>query len=430
MKKRVLRSEQNCFASGQFRRSTLLARKLCGVLLLSGTSALFADEVVNWNIIATAAEAAAGQHPVVQTRTYAIVHLAIHDALNTISRRYEPYLLEGSAPAGAVPAAAIAAAARDTLVALVPSQQQQIQAAYTAALAEIPDSPSKSQGVQAGQRAAALILARRSVDGSAGSASWAPGFQPGQYRTTPPDNAAATLPHWGNVTPFTYQDKTRFRSAPPPDLTSPEYARAVQEVKLIGGEQSALRTDMQSEIARHWYEASAQGWNRIARTVAESQKLGVWESARMFALVNSALADGYIASFESKYFYNFWRPITAIREGDTDGNIETRGDLNWNSYLIAPPIPDWPSAHATVGAAAAEVLAGALGTDFIEFSMTSGAPYAGTTRWFHSFSEAALENANSRALAGIHFREASVAGLSQGQKVGAGIFAAFLRPLR
>ena len=386
--------------------------------------------MVNWNTVATAAGAAAGQSPVIQTRTYAIVHLAIHDALNAIDRRYSPYLLEVSAPAGTPPEASVAAAARDTLVALLPNQAQQIQAAYTAALAGIPDGEAKSRGVQIGQRAAALILARRGDDGSNASAAWVPGVLPGQYRPTPPGNTAATLPHWGNVSPFSYQGRARFRSLPPPELTSPEYAKALQEVKLIGGDKSALRTDDQSEIARHWYEASAQGWNRIARTVAESRKLGLWESARLFALVNTALADGYIASFESKYFYNFWRPITAIRDADTDGNIDTLGELDWNSYLIAPAIPDWPSAHATVGGAAAEALAGAIGTDFVEFSVTSGAPYAGTTRRFYSFSEAALENANSRALAGIHFREASVEGLSQGQKVGAWVFSTFLRPIR
>ena len=323
-----------------------------------------------------------------------------------------------------------AAAARDTLIALLPSQEQPVQAAYTAALAGIPDGASKTTGVQIGQRAAALILARRSTDGWNSSASWVAGTMPGQYRPTPPGNAQAALPHWGNVTPFTYQDKARFRSGPPPDVASPEYTKAVQEMKLIGSDDSTLRTSMQSEIARYWYEATVQGWNRIARITAEGGKLGLWESARLYALLNTALADAYIASFESKYFYNFWRPITAIREGDTDGNLDTTGDLNWNSYLIAPAIPDWPSAHATGGGAAAEVLAGFFGTDFIEFSMTSGAPYAGTTRAFSSFSQAALENANSRALAGIHFRESSMAGLAQGQRIGTWVFANYLRPVR
>ena len=400
------------------------------VLLLAGAPARAANEVDNWNVVATNAGAAAGQHPAVQPRTYVIVHLAIHDALNSIDRRYTPYLLEEATSRDASAAAAVAAAARDTLVALLPTQEQQIQAAYTAALAGIPEGASKTAGVQIGRRAAALIMARRSRDGSNGTAPWTAGTMPGQYRPTPPGNAQAQLPHWGNVTPFTYSDKTRFRSAPPPDLWSPEYAKAVQEIKLIGSDNSALRTPMQSEIARYWYEFTVQGWNRIARITGESRNLGLWETARLYALLNTALADAYIANFESKYFYDFWRPITAIREADTDGNLETTGESDWNSYLIAPAIPDWPSAHATGGGAAAEVLAGFFGTDFIEFSMTSGAPYAGTTRSFSSFSQAALENANSRALAGIHFRESAIAGLAQGQRIGTWVFANYLTPVR
>jgi hypothetical protein len=413
----------------RLRFSSQRRAKACAVLLLACAARLSGNDIINWNLAATAAGAAAGQHPAMQPRTYAIVHLAIHDALNVIDRRYTPYLLEESA-AEALPAAAIAAAARDSLIVLLPTQAQQIEAAYMAATAALPNGPAKTRGIQVGQRAAALILARRSMDGSTGSAAWTAGTLPGQYRPTPPANAPPGLPHWGNVMPFSYQEKTRFRSVPPPELASPEYARAVQEIKLVGGETSDLRTDLQSEIARYWYEASAQGWNRIARIAVESRGLDLWESARLFALVNTALADAYIANFESKYFYNFWRPITAIREADIDGNLETTGEPEWNSYLIAPAIPDWPSGHATAGGAAAEALAGALGTDLFEFSMTSGAPYAGTTRSFHSFSDAALENANSRALAGIHFREASVAGLEQGRKIGAWVFSTMLRPLR
>jgi hypothetical protein len=406
------------------------AGAVCAGLLVAAASASAANEVDNWNVVATNAGAAANQHAAIQPRTYAIMHLAIHDALNAIDRRYTPYLLEESASKDAATAAAVAASARNTLIALLPGQEEPIQVAYAAALAGIPEGASKTSGVQIGQRAAALILARRSTDGWNSSSSWVAGTMPGQYRPTPPGNAQAALPHWGNVTPFTYQDRTRFRSAPPPDVASPEYAKAVQEMKLIGSDDSTLRTSMQSEIARYWYEATVQGWNRIARITAEGGKLGLWESARLYALLNTALADAYIASFESKYFYNFWRPITAIREADTDGNLDTAGELDWNSYLIAPAIPDWPSAHATGGGAAAEVLAGFFGTDFIEFSMTSGAPYAGTTRTFSSFSQAAMENANSRALAGIHFRESSMAGLAQGQRIGTWVFANYLRPVR
>src|SRR5262249_16940498 len=146
------------------------------------------------------------------------------------------------------------------------------------------------------------------------------------------------------------------------------------EIKRVGGATSRMRNDEQSEIARHWYEASGQAWNRIARTVSEQQLLDPWESGRLFALVNIALADGYIGNFESKYVYNFWRPITAIRDGDIDGHLDTIGELEWNSFLVTPAIPEWPSGHATVGAAAAEVMARFFGTDSIAFQATAGVP--------------------------------------------------------
>ena len=264
----------------QGERSLTWAGTVWVLLLVGAMPAPAANEVDNWNVIATNAGTAANQHAAIQPRTYAIMHLAIHDALNAIDRRYTPYLLEESASRDAATSAAVAAAARDTLTALLPNQEQPVQAAYAAALAGIPDGVSKTSGIQIGQRAAALILARRSTDGSNGSASWMAGAMPGQYRPTPPGNAQPALPHWGNVTPFSYQDKARFRSAPPPDVASPEYAKAVQEMKLIGSENSNLRTPMQSEIARFWYEATVQGWNRIARLTAEAGKLGLWESAR------------------------------------------------------------------------------------------------------------------------------------------------------
>lgn len=389
-----------------------------------------ADEVTNWNQVATGAASAAGQAPPLQTRTFAIVHVAIHDALNAIDRRNGPYTFEMRAAQGASPAAAVAAAARDTLIALVPSQLESVERAYTEALAGISDAGARASGVAIGQAAAALILSRRSADGSTAMAAWSPGSLPGQYRPTPPANVAPILPQWGNVAPFALRHGWQYRVDPPPDLSGDRYADEVNEVKLIGGATSRLRNDEQSEIARHWYEASGLAWNRIARSVSEQQRLDPWQNARLFALVNIALADGYIANFESKYFYNFWRPITAIRDGDTDGNLDTVGELEWNSYLISPAIPEWPSGHATAGAAAAEVMERFFGTDYLAFGFTAGAPFAGTTRQYSSFSQAALENANSRVLAGIHFRASCLAGLGQGQRIGDYVYYNLLRPIR
>jgi hypothetical protein len=313
---------------------------------------------------------------------------------------------------------------------MVPSQGETIEKTYAEALAEVSDANARASGVAVGKAAAALILSRRNADGANTTAEWSPGYVPGQYRTTPPANATPILPHWGKVTPFALRNSWQFRVDPPPDLYSDNYAGEVNELKLIGGATSRLRNDEQSEIARHWYEASGQAWNRIARAISEQQQLDLWANARLFALVNIALADGYIGNFESKYVYNFWRPITAIRDGDVDGNLDTVGDLEWNSFLANPAIPEWPSGHATVGAAAAEVMARFFGTDFIAFRVTSGVPYAGITRQYNSFSQAALENANSRVLAGIHFRASCAAGLWQGQRIGDYVYNNVLRPIR
>ncbi len=193
----------------------------------------------------------------------------------------------------------------------------------------------------------------------------------------------------------------------------------IEEVKAIGGSKSVMRTAEQSEIARYWYENSPRGWNRIAREVAAARQFDVWENARLFALVNLAMADGYIADFESKYHYNYWRPITAIRES---------GDSEWLSYLPTPPVPDYPSNHTVEGAAVATVMARFFNTDFISFSMTSGAPYPGITRKFWSFSEAARENGASRVLNGIHFSTAVNAGYIQGERIGEWVFEHALRP--
>jgi len=189
-------------------------------------------------------------------------------------------------------------------------------------------------------------------------------------------------------------------------LASADYTADYNEEKSIGDVNSTTRTAEQSEIARFWYEASPFGWNRIARNVLAKQSLDLWQSARLFALLNFAMADGFIAGFEAKYFYNFWRPVTAIRAGGTDDNPDTVADPAWLPFLVTPNIPDYPSTHSVLGAAAAEVLACFCGADAISFATMSGAPNPGITRSFTSFSQAAQENANSRVYAGIHFRSA------------------------
>ena len=378
------------------------------------------DEVVRWNQIATDASTVANTNALTESCIFAILHVAIHDAVNAVESRYEPYLPRTSpAPAGASVQAAIAGAAHDTLVALLPESKASFDAALEETLRTVSDDSSKTAGLEVGRAAAAAILKARENDGQKRTVEYTPGTKPGDYRPTPPDFKPAALAHWGSVTPFVLKSSDQFRCPEPPAVNSPRALADLEEVKAIGGSKSVTRTAEQSEIARYWYESSPRGWNRIAREVAAARQFDVWENARLFALVNLAMADGYIGGFETKYYYNYWRPVTAIRE---------RGDSEWLSYLPTPPVPDYPSTHTVEGAAVATVMARFFNTDFVSFSMTSGAPYPGITRKFWSFSEAARENGASRVLCGIHFSTAVNAGYTQGERIGEWVFEHALRP--
>ena len=416
----------------QISRGRLL--RLIVVLLAAAgyANSVRADEVVNWNVIATTNAPAGGKNGIQQSRIYAMTHAAIHDALNAIDGRYEPYALDMPSNPGASPAAAVAAAAHDVLLHELPTRQSALDAAYAASLAAILDGAAKTNGIAIGQQAAAVIIALRSSDGSNDIVPYTPGTGPGVWQPTPPAFLAALLPGWGSVTPFTLRSGSQFRPDPPDlfDLTSEQYTRDFNEVKSIGDVNSTTRTAEQSQIGMFWYEGSPNGWNRIARNVSAQQGLDLWQNARLFGLINFAMADGFIAGFDAKYAYNFWRPVTAIRAGDTDGNDQTLGDPPWSSFLVAPNIPDYPSTHSVLGAAAAEVLANFFDNeDEVAFTTTSGNPFPGITRSFTSFSQAAQENADSRVYAGIHFRRTCTDGLKQGEKVGRFTFKHYLKPI-
>jgi membrane-associated phospholipid phosphatase len=380
------------------------------------------DEVVRWNKVATDATVAAKINPLAESRIFAILHVAIHDAVNAVEPRYEPYQPGTSpAPAGASVDAAIAGAAHATLVALLPDSKATFDAALEETLRGITDDSRRASGLEVGRTAAAAILTARQDDGANRTVDYTPGTKPGEYCPTPPDFKAAALVQWGKVTPFVLKSADQFRCPDPPAVNSPRAIADLEEVRAIGGTKSATRTPEQSEIARYWYESSPQGWNRIAREVLAARQFDMWENARLFALLNLAMADGYIGGFDTKYHCNYWRPATAIRAG---------GDSEWLSYLPTPPVPDYPSTHTVEGAAAATVMARFFNTDFISFSMTSGDPYPGITRKFWSFSEAARENGASRILCGIHFSTAVNAGYVQGERIGEWAYENALRPAK
>jgi hypothetical protein len=422
-------------------------KRLLALALALGVPGLSsADPVTDWNATALTASFAAGLDnefgcvdPLHESRMMAMMHVAIHDALNAIDRRYQPYAYEGAGAAGASPDAAVAAAAHDVLVALFPQLPPDIgptpdaavalvETAYANALAAIPGSPAKDQGILVGQAAAAAILALRAGDGSDApflDFNYVAGSQPGDFQLIPGLPFAAA-PSWGAVTPFVLKASTQFRPKPPYDVRSKKYAADFNEVKSLGRIDSTTRTADQKQIALFWVEGAPQGWNRIARTVSADNGLDLWENARLFGLLNLASADGYIADFENKYFFKFWRPITAIRAADADGNPATDADPAWDSLVPTPPAPDHPSGHSGQGGAFAEVLARFFG-DRTSFSTTS-TTQPGVTRSFRSFSQAAKENANSRIYIGFHFRHATVEGLKLGSKIGQVTFVHFLRP--
>ena len=410
-----------------------------GVCLLSAALSVTvvdsarADAVTDWNIAATTAAAAPFVGGIPQGRIFAMTHAAIHDALNAIDRRYQPYAFDMRGDPNASPEAAVAAAAHDVLVHEVPAvQQPMLDTAYADSLSGIPDGAAKDAGIAIGKAAAAAIIALRCSDGSQAPMPYTPGSGPGVWIPTPPDYLPAGVPGWGKVMPFALRSGAQFRLKPPEyfDLTSEAYTADYEEVKSIGDVNSPIRTAEQSEIARFWYEGSQQGWNRITRMFLAQHDLDLdlWETARLFALVNFAVADAYIAHFDTKYFYNFWRPVTAIRAGDTDGNDATVPDPDWLSYLVTPAIPDYPSGHSTAGAAAATVLTRFFKHDDLPFTTMSGAPFPGITRTFQTFWDAAVENANSRVYAGIHFRTATTDGLQLGERVGRYVFTHALKP--
>jgi hypothetical protein len=375
------------------------------------------NAVTYWNAVALDAFAPSeGTNPMAQSRTFAILHASIHDALNAIDSRFKPHTAGLTPAPGASVDAAVAAAAREVLVTLVPAQTALVETSYGRAVKALPDGAAKTAGIVTGRAAALATLARRHGDGhdQATQPAYLPRSGPGEYQLTPPFDFAAQ-PGWGRVQPFVI-DLADHALDGPQALTSAQYVRDLAYVKRIGHIGSTIRTAEQSEIAKFWYEDSPLGWNRIANTVVREQGLDSWEAARAFALVNFAMADGFIAGFDAKYRFRFWRPVTAIRAAATDGNSATRPDATWRSFLTTPPVPDYPSTHTVLGTAAAEVLTTLFG-DNVRYSATS-LTLPGVTRHYQGFSTAARENGMSRVYAGIHFQHAVQDGHRQGRSVG------------
>jgi hypothetical protein len=395
---------------------------LLASLQVDDASAQSVNQVLQWNrtllvIVRTPGAQPATVHP---TRSFAIMHAAIYDAVNAIDGAHTPYLVHFTdVSRSASQDAAAAVAAHEVLVTLYPHFQTQLDAQLLQVLAQVPEGADKAQGISIGQAVADRILALRSNDGAdAQPIPFVFGNAPGDYQSTPPNfPRQPQFTHWSRVTPFALERANQFRPGPPPALTSDTYSDAFDEVKALGIVNSTASSADEALTGRFWNGAIQNYWNEITQTAALAHDLTTARSARLFALLNLTLADGVIAFYDAKYTYDFWRPVTAIRAADTDNNPETLADPNWLPEVInTAPDPSYPGAHAVISAGAAAVLISVLEKDELDFNATSEV-MPGVERSFERLSAAAEEATLSRIFAGAHFRFDLTAGQRLGRDV-------------
>jgi PAP2 superfamily len=391
------------------------------------------DVILTWNSVLLEIIKAEKTPPPLASRNLAILHAAMYDTVNAITPTHSPYRVQEEAPAGASPECAASIAAHRVLLTLYPQQADRLDEALDHCLETVPEGPARSGSLALGQSVAEKMLALRSNDGAARKTSYPSGTYVGQWRPTPPDYRSALLPQWPRLTCFCMRSSDQFRPASPPELTSSAYARSLNEVRLLGATLSTVRTRDQTDIA--WFWADGEGtvtppghWNRIAQTVARSRGNSLQENARLFALLNLAMADAAVLCWDCKYHYGFWRPVTAIRYADRDGNPDTDADPDWTPLLPTPPFPSYTSGHSSFSAAGAAVLAHFFGTDEVAFASRSDS-LPGVTRSFAGFSAAAREAGMSRIYGGIHYDFDNEVGLSTGRALGDYVYSHFLLPL-
>jgi hypothetical protein len=408
----------------------LLLGALLGIFPLSTTAATVPDPVLEWDAIMNDTVLAGGTNPLATSRVVALVSASVFDAVNGIRPRYTPLHVSPAASRNASQRAAAVQAAYAMLIRIYPAQLATLTTRHDASIAAIGTRERASSiqaGMSWGQTVADSIWAWRLNDG------FAPPPPPflgvlgivgtpaavGAWRPTPPLNASGAGPQFATMTPWVLQRPSQFRLPPPNALTSPEYAADYNELKVMGPYNGSQRSADQSELALFWAGNTPLYWNRVASQIAASHSLRLSENAHLFATLNVAMADAAIACWDGKYRYVFWRPITAIQAGDTDGNPATDPDPTWTPWLDffpagTPAHPEYPSGHSTVSGSAAFVLASTFG-DSTPFTVASEVRPG--TRSFPSFSAATAEIADARVLGGIHYRTSCVRGNLLGQVV-------------
>ncbi len=396
-----------------------LALLLCAVAVNAK-----ADAITDWNLKSgqILVESKLGTPPAI--RVMAVVQTAAYDAVNAITRRYPTPRLQEEPPPGASVDAAVAAAHRATLAKFLPAQQASIDTTYQAALAAIADSPAKSAGIAVGEKAAAAVIASRADDGAAAADAYRPHATPGAYVPT----ATPAVPQWPRRRPWLMTSASQFRPGPPPALSSDTWARDYNEVKALGAKQSARRGKEQTEIARFWEFSLPPIYHGVVRSVADTPGREVTQNARLFAAVAQAMDDAMISVFDAKYHYNFWRPATAIRNADIDGNDATERDATWTPMIDTPMHPEYPSAHSILAGAVGAVLQAELGDGSMPVLTTTSPTANGASRRWATIYDFTREVSQARIYEGVHYRTSTEVGDAMGKRVGDLAATMHLRP--
>ena len=398
------------------RKKRLFKRYCAAMALLFSPAIGRADLVTDWNAIMVAT--VSGQNPFAQARFAAITQLAVFEAVNAITKDFKPYLGTVKAPSSASAEAATIAAAHSVLKSYFPGNAASLDAARASSLAAITDGPAKSAGIAAGDAAAAAMVAARANDGAGTPKFYMPSsFDSGEWQMTPtcPPGGGAFL-HWPEVTPFGIKKASQFRLDPPPSLTSANYTRDFNEVRAVGGVNSTERPQDRTDVARIYAAVTpVLVFNPVVRSAAQGKSLT--ETARALALLNMAISDAAVATFDTKYHYRFWRPETAIRAGDMDGNAKTDPDAAFAPLITAPCFPSYPSAHATLSNAAREVTERIFGGGRLSSTVSTPA-VPGVTLQYDKLKQITADVDDARVYGGIHFRFDQDAGAEQGRRVG------------
>jgi hypothetical protein len=381
--------------------------------LLAGAPGAGADVVTDAN--AKAADIAS-RHPAtpISVRMMAIVQVSVFEAVNAITGRYPAYRAKMTPAPSASVDAAVASATRYALSRMMPAQQAAIDADYQAQLAVIPDGPAKAAGLVVGEQAADAIVAACADDGMVAPDIYRPVTTVGAYVPT----TGPAVPHWGKRRPWVMTRGDQFRPGPPPSLTSAAWARDYNEVKALGSRNSTQRTPEQTAAAKFWEATAPAVYWPVARSVAAAPGRDLTDNARLFAVAAMAMDDGLIAVFDAKYTYNLWRPVTAIRNGDLDGNDATDRDPGWTPFIDTPMHPEYPCAHCIVSASLGAVLEAEIGSGATPTLRSASSTAGGAVRTWSSVRDFVQEVALARILDGVHYRNSTEVGSAMGTKIG------------